>query len=512
MAVAAEQLPVAAGSCQGNTGQLACPSEAGVCFNTDQVVSFDAFGGWTVSIAQCIKSSAVSFITYGPLMDGACQCTSKVEEVQPGTPLFTDILGTYSADECIGQPFCVFVHDGAFQRGKDGSPLTGVPDSCFSADPQLCAMCSYIVTPTRKQGSCNNGEFCDGPDACSTSGVCEPSRVDPCANAPLPPSADPQCNTVTCDEVNDVCGAMPTSGALCDNGEFCDGPNDVCSSSGVCEAATSAVDPCMNAPLPPGANVQCSTITCNELTDMCDVTAINDGGSCTDGVFCNGPEVCSAGACVLDTTAPTDVCANVVPTADPGCSTIFCDTTTDQCNEVINGGSMCDDGDPCTTGDTCSAAGMCAGTELCPGPCKQCDTTTQPATCKAAGPGVPCINDAASSADCFCDEFGECVICVTDCPGTGVDECNAPNRGCAERQSDPGQATCGSVTCTILCRQLCGGFNDYSSDSCNNAGGCQCSGKESAGIPAAVSVFNPFPTFNGPCCQCLKDKACPGAP
>eukprot|EP00892_Ulva_mutabilis_P003767 jgi/Ulvmu1/1762/UM118_0001.1 len=60
--------------------------------------------------------------------------------------LFSDVLTTYSADSCTWTPFCVYVHDGSLQKGKDGTPLEDVPSSCFSSTNQLCAMCSFIVT------------------------------------------------------------------------------------------------------------------------------------------------------------------------------------------------------------------------------------------------------------------------------------------------------------------------------------------------------------------------------
>eukprot|EP00892_Ulva_mutabilis_P002856 jgi/Ulvmu1/12571/UM092_0001.1 len=136
------------GTCKENKRDD-CPSNAEVCFNNGgQTVTLDPSGTWTVDISQCFKSSAVSFITWSPVDEnGECtECNGrKVEEVEPGTMLFSDVLTTYSADSCTGTPFCVYVHDGSLQKGKGGTPLGDVPGSCFSSTNQLCAMCSYIV-------------------------------------------------------------------------------------------------------------------------------------------------------------------------------------------------------------------------------------------------------------------------------------------------------------------------------------------------------------------------------
>ena len=43
----------------------------------------------------------------------------------------------------------MFVHDGQFQVGKDGSPNSEVAPGCFSSPNQLCEMCAYKITVRR---------------------------------------------------------------------------------------------------------------------------------------------------------------------------------------------------------------------------------------------------------------------------------------------------------------------------------------------------------------------------
>ena len=97
-------------------------------------------------------------------------------------------------------------------------------------------------------------------------------------------------------------------------------------------------------------SIACTVDSCNETTDSCDNAP--DNAACSDGVFCNGADVCDA---LVGCEAGGDPC--------PG---QLCDETADACVECFT------DAD-CLPGETCEA-GVC-----------------QPA-CAAAG--EPCTTDA----------------------------------------------------------------------------------------------------------------------
>ena len=95
----------------------------------------------TVSLNQCFKDSAISFITWsevGP--DGTCSsCAgSKVEDVAPNTSFGTFTVDT-NAGECR-KSICMYVHDGKFRNA--GAPAPEGSD-CISTDKQRCQLCNY---------------------------------------------------------------------------------------------------------------------------------------------------------------------------------------------------------------------------------------------------------------------------------------------------------------------------------------------------------------------------------
>jgi subtilisin family serine protease len=99
-------------------------------------------------------------------------------------------------------------------------------------------------------------------------------------------------------------GGGCTVNAECDDGLFCNGA-ETCVSS-ICQAGTAPN--CADA-------VACTTDSCNEATDSCDHTPNN--AACSDGLFCNGAEVCNA---TLGCQAGSDPCAPLP-----------CDEGTDSC-------------------------------------------------------------------------------------------------------------------------------------------------------------------------------------
>src|SRR4029450_86001 len=125
-----------------------------------------------------------------------------------------------------------------------------------------------------------------------------------------------------------TCRLAAQNGSACNDGLFCNG-TDTCS-GGACTTHTG--DPCSG----PDGDGDCSE-SCDESLDNCTLADPN-GSACTDGLFCNGTDTCSAGAC---TTHTGDPCPG--PDGDGNCS--------ESCNEAGENCLLADpNGSGCTAG------------------------------------------------------------------------------------------------------------------------------------------------------------------
>ena len=87
------------------------------------------------------------------------------------------------------------------------------------------------------------------------------------------------CTADACEEATDQC-THGANHALCSDGLFCNG-TETCSPTAGCQSAP---------PVSCGDGVGCTLDTCNEITDSCD--HVPSAALCSDGLFCNGAEVC----------------------------------------------------------------------------------------------------------------------------------------------------------------------------------------------------------------------------
>jgi hypothetical protein len=159
----------------------------------------------------------------------------------------------------------------------------------------LVSGCVYVPNAL----DCDDGLFCTGDDACA-GGTCSVHSGSPC-------SGFPECRDV-CDEPSRGCVA-PFFYPCSSDGNSC--TEDVCNGLGSC-------------------------------------THLPSNGSCDDGVFCNGPDFCSGGACLIHAGDP---CSGGADCFDA------CDESTGAC--LSPAGSACsDDGNVCTD-DSCDGGGTC---------------------------------------------------------------------------------------------------------------------------------------------------------
>ncbi len=297
-------------------------------------------------------------------------------------------------------------------NGLDCSTFT----QCCGAtsDPLAAAKCDITDTWSEYQGLfwgdgvvCGNGildpgELCDDGnsfdgDCCSSSCQLVPSGTA-CADD------GNQCTDDVCDGFGS-CSHPGLDATPCDDGLFCNG-QDTCS-NGTCVGGS--IDPCAGRP-------ECDDV-CNEVADNCEelagVPCTDDGnqctgdvcggglcihppvaGSCDDGVFCNGPDICSSGACSIHLGDPCvggSDCANL------------CDESADSCFDPAGSGCL-DDGNACTD-DVCDGAGACLHPNNT-APCEDGNACTSGDACSGGtcAPGAPVVCDNCQS----CDPFSGC--------------------------------------------------------------------------------------------------------
>jgi hypothetical protein len=274
--------------------------------------------------------------------------------------------------------------------GHAGNPCNG-PDGDSDCSETCDESADDCAANDPNGTACDDGIFCNGTDSCFA-GACTLHSGNPCPGA----DGDGDCSEV-CDETADACSGNDPNGSACDDGLFCNG-TDTCA-SGNCSSHTG--NPC------PGADgdADCSE-TCDEAVNDCTGNDPN-GSTCTDGLFCNGVDTCLAGAC---TVHPGNPCPG--PDGDSNCAE-SCNEAGQNCAATDPNGSACSDGLFCNGADTCSS-GACTGHagNPCPGAdgdgnCSEtCNESAD--NCSAADPnGSACDNglgcdgaDSCSSGTC----------------------------------------------------------------------------------------------------------------
>ena len=183
--------------------------------------------------------------------------------------------------------------------------------------------------------------------------------------------ADCPASTVACQKntcpAGGVCVLVPVADATpCNDGNPCDGPGSC--KAGACQQGPDACAPlgteCITASCVPGTG--CVTQNKPDLTGCgmsycsngvcsaghCNITAINEGKSCNDGLFCTVNETCQSGFCVgVPNPCPTGA----------QCVQGTCDEASKSCVMTpIPDNSPCNDGNPCHANAFCSSQ-MCIG-------------------------------------------------------------------------------------------------------------------------------------------------------
>lgn len=300
----------------------------------------------------------------------------------PGQPQVDERMGGDGAGDSIG-------------RCANGSGLRRETDTFVAMTPtpgatNECVLCG--------NGAPDAGEACD----------------DGVANGMTTCGCQTDCMFGT--TVTD-CGAAPSG--TCDAQDTCDG-------AGACAARFAADTTICRAGVGScGADEFCpgDSLTCPADADVI------DGTSCTNGVACDGAEVCMSGAC-SDGAAlceDADIC-----TAD-SCAEPDGTCTNSPITDCCVGDADCDDTNVCTT-DTCNVStNMCerVGVAGCCGADADCDDTnacTMDVCTVATG---MCTNSATAGcclADGDCDDSDACTM--DTCDGSSMACTNADIAGC----------------------------------------------------------------------------------
>jgi len=252
-------------------------------------------------------------------------------------------VGCNQPSDCAGtDTFCQAVTCINSQCGVSNTEAgTALPSGDQTAGPckeRQCDGSGGIQTVNRAAGTtCNDNLYCNGSDSC-LSGNCSQHGGDPCfANIG---DGDNDCSEA-CNESNDSCTANDPGGSACNDGAFCNGA-DTCNSSGSCNQH--AGNPCTQVNDGDG---DCSE-ACNEGNDSCTANDPN-GGSCNDGLYCNGNDTCQNGSCSQHSGDP---CAGFIGDGDSDC-TEACNETNNNCTAPDPSGSACNDGLYCNGIDSC---------------------------------------------------------------------------------------------------------------------------------------------------------------
>jgi hypothetical protein len=210
------------------------------------------------------------------------------------------------------------------------------------------------------------------------------------------PLVEVDCSEATCDPAVQRCVLQPsTDGVACRTDSLCLGgacvpacsdaascaPGTFCRAIAGVEGGGCAEVPCASAGDCAGLLVTtapCESITCNTLTNRCQLSPLPENANCDDGDLCNGVQRCRDGACVLASKAV----ACVTPPGQ-GCTLIACDPASGVCVATsADDGTACDDGSPCTVATTC-LDGLCLGEVTC-------TTCTYDQDCLASDDGDLC--------------------------------------------------------------------------------------------------------------------------
>ena len=244
-----------------------------------------------------------------------------------------------ATDGCVHFPFDIVCDNGLF---CDGGEICHSVFDCVAGLAPDCDDGVGCTTDTCDEGAdgceqvasdaaCDDGLFCNGIETCDAILDCQ---------AGAGPDLDDgvACTADSCDEPSDQVVHTPVD-ASCSDGQFCNGTETCDASAGCLAGASPTVDD----------GVDCTIDSCDEAGDR--VVNEPDHAACSDGLFCDGTEVCDADSGCHDGTPP-------VLDDGVGCTLDACDEANDEVVHTVFD-AACDDGQFCNGVELCDAAADC---------------------------------------------------------------------------------------------------------------------------------------------------------
>jgi hypothetical protein len=282
---------------------------------------------WTPNTNDAGQHVMVFSATDDALLQSLCSITIEVSSCQ-------------SNADCEDGEICTVNTCAPGSPGADPGGCLSAPLSCDDSNGCTDDTCvnGQGCLNANNTAPCSDGDFCTVNDACS-GGACDGSQRD-CS------SESDQCNLGICNEATDACEPQPSNeGGGCNDGLFCT-VNDLCT-GGTCNGTARDCS---------ASGGACAVGQCDESSDTCESSPINEGGSCNDGQFCTVNETCTAGVCGGGTARD---CSDVLACTSDGCdeNTNICSHTfIGNCcgNGVVESPEQCDDSNT-ISGDGCEA-------------------------------------------------------------------------------------------------------------------------------------------------------------
>ena len=338
--------------------------------------------------------------------------------------------GSLCADNqyCNGEEAC----DGT------GNCQPGLPIDCgdgIACTDDACDEVNDVCANTPDNGTCDDGQYCNGVETCDLISGCEPGIPVNCSDGV-------DCTNDDCDEINDTCvytpdgNNCPDDGLFCNGDEFCHPQND-CSSRG---------DPCLNGTVcdedagfcgpPPscGDGIVDQGEDCDDGNtasgDCCSVDCQfeSGGSSCSDEQYCNGEETCDGiGNCQPGVAVD---CSDGV-----ACTVDACDEVNNVCVNTLNDNNCPDDGLFCTGQEICDPVNGCLSLGNPCLPEENCDeASNQCVVSPECSLDVDCDDGLFCNGDELCDADGMCQPGTGPCPPE--ETCNEETDQCVAVEVD----------------------------------------------------------------------------
>jgi hypothetical protein len=337
-------------------------------------------------------------VDHGVFCDGVEYCDVRFDCQWDATPDCDDGLECtidycdFDADHCASESDDFYCDDGLFCNGWEVCDASlgctaGPPMDCddgIGCTTDVCNENTYQCTHTPDESACDDDLFCNGVEHCDAGGACAPGTPPNCDDGVV-------CTVDSCDETTRACVHEADSSA-CNDGAYCNGVE-------TCDPATGCL-----AGTPPDCDdgVACTVDSCDEATLACVHQA--DDSTCDDGRFCNGVETCELVAgCRAGTPPDCDDSVN--------CTTDSCDSASDACLHATDEG-LCDNGVFCDGAEVCDAgAGCVSGPDPCPGSlCRESDDR-----CVECFSNADCDDDVFCNGAESCDSAGNCAAGAASC-------------------------------------------------------------------------------------------------